>query len=587
MPFPQVVTARQLKLVRVALAIAAVYVAAAKFGFTMAFTAEQVTLVWPPTGLALAALLLVGPDVWPGIFLGAFLANITSHEPLAVALGVATGNTLEAVLAAWLVRRYVRMPFSRSWLRCTLAIIGFGAMASTMVSATIGMTSLCLGGLQPWSAFAPLWRTWWLGDAAGDLILAPAIVAFSARPRGITWRQGIEIGGIIAGLSAASVVVFARRLDSAGHYPLEYLVFPFLIWAAIRFGIAGAAFANLLTSAVAIWGTVHALGPYAAALASQGDERLMLLQIFLGVISSSSLLLGATVSDRDASRVRKASWLEAALDCIISMDHVGRIVEFNPAAERTFGHSRAQAIGRDFAELLLPEHLRDYHRRAITQRDRLGDPGLLGRRFEAVALRADGTEFPVELSLSHMPTAGAPTFTAFVRDITEQKRMVKQLAFRATHDGLTNVLNNAAFMERLTLAARQANIGGRQDIAVLFADLNKFKAINDKYGHVVGDRLLIAIARRLRAAVRPSDSVARLGGDEFAILLEHVTDHRDVDAVLHRVQRALAQPFNVDGQEIQASASVGIALASEHGPRPQDMLRAADMSMYQVKSAQA
>jgi diguanylate cyclase (GGDEF)-like protein/PAS domain S-box-containing protein len=586
MPFPQVVTARHLKLIRVSLAIAAVYVAAAKFGFTMAFTAEQVTLVWPPTGLALAALLVLGPDVWPGIFLGAFLANITSHEPLAVALGIASGNTLEAVLAAWLVRRYVEMPCSRSWLRCTLVIIGFCAIASTMVSATIGMTSLCLGGLQPWSAFAPLWRTWCLGDAAADLIIVPAILAFGARPRAITWRQGIEIGAIIAGLSIACVVVFARRLDSAGHYPLEYLVFPFLIWAAIRFGIAGAAIANVLTSAVAIWGTMHALGPYAAAQGPQGDERLMLLQIFLGVMSSSSLLLGATVSDRDASRVRKVSWLEAALDCIISMDHTGRIIEFNPAAERTFGHSRGHAIGRDFGELLLPEHLRDYHRRAITQRDRLGDPGLLGRRFETVALRADGTEFPVELSLSHMPTAGAPTFTAFVRDITEQKRMVKQLAFRATHDGLTNVLNNAAFMERLTLAARQANIGGRQDIAVLFADLNKFKAINDKYGHVVGFGLLRARARGVGGAVGPRDSVARLGGDEFAILLEHVTDHGDVDAVLHRVQRALAQPFNVDGQEIQASASVGIALASEHGPRPQDMLRAADLSMYQVKSAQ-
>jgi diguanylate cyclase (GGDEF)-like protein/PAS domain S-box-containing protein len=567
--------------------IAAIYVAAAKFGFTMAFTAEQVTLVWPPAGLALATLLLLGADFWPAIFLGAFIANVTTHEPPAVALGIATGNTLEAFAAAWLVQRYVGTPFSRSWLRFTLVVIGPGAMATTMISATIGVTSLCLGGLQPWSAFTALWRTWWLGDAAGDLIIAPAILAFSARPRAVTWRQGLEIGAIIAALSVASVIVFARRIESAAHYPLEYLVFPCLIWAAIRFGIAGAALANLLTAAVAIWGTVHAFGPYAAQPGPLGDERLMLLQIFLGVIASSGLLLGATASDRDASRVRKAGWLDAALDCIVSMDRAGRIIEFNPAAERTFGHSRAQAIGRDFAELLLPEHLRDYHRRAITTPDRLGDPGLLGRRFETVALRADGAEFPVELSLSSLPTTGSPTFTAFLRDITEQKRAVTQLAFRATHDGLTSMLNNAAFMERLTLAARQANIGGRPDIAVLFVDLNKFKDVNDRYGHVVGDRLLVAIARRLRAAVRPSDSVARLGGDEFAVLLEHVTGRSDVDVVVHRVQHALDQPFNVDGREIRASASVGTALASEHGSRPGDMLRAADMSMYRVKGARA
>ena len=286
-----------------------------------------------------------------------------------------------------------------------------------------------------------MWRTWWLGNAAGDLIVAPALLAFTARPRDVAWPQRLEIGALVTGLAVTSVVVFARRFDSAVHYPLEYLVFPFLIWAAIRFGIAGAAFANLLTATIAIWGTGKGFGPYAFG---QGEERLMLLQIFLSVVSSSGLLLGATVSDRDAARVRRAGMLEAALDCIISMDQIGRIIEFNPAAERAFGYTRAQAMGQDFANLIIPEHLREFHRRAIMRHHRLGDPGLLGRRFETVAVRADGQEFPIELSMSRVPTSGPPVFTAFVRDITEQKRLVKQLAFRATHDGLTNVLNNAS-----------------------------------------------------------------------------------------------------------------------------------------------
>src|SRR5207247_9133110 len=104
----------------------------------------------------------------------------------------------------------------------------------------------------------------------------------------------------------------------------------------------------------------------------------------------------------------------------------------------------ANAVGQDFAKLLLPERLRDFHRRAITRHSRHGDSGLLGRRFETTALRADGSEFPVELSLSRVPTSGPPVFTAFLRDITDQKRVVKQLAFRATHDGLTSVLNHPA-----------------------------------------------------------------------------------------------------------------------------------------------
>ena len=563
-------------------ALAAVYVAAAKFGFTMAFTAEQVTLVWPPTGLSLAALLLLGGDIWPGIFLGAFLANITTHEPFLVALAIAAGNTIEAVAGAWLVRRFVRPPISRSWLRCMLAICVLGALASPMLSATIGVISLCAGGLQPWTSFTLLWRTWWLGDAAGVLIVAPAMLAFEARPRGGGLLQRIEIGSLVAGLSAASLVVFARRFDSAAHYPLEYLVFPFFIWAAIRFGIAGAAFANLLTSAVAIWGTVHGFGPYAAG---HGDDRLMLLQIFLGIVASSGLLLGATVSDRDASRVRKAGMLEAALDSIISVDDLGRIIEFNPAAERTFGHTRAQALGQEMAQLILPERLREVHRRAIAHHRRPGaTPALIGRRFETFAVRADGTELPVEFSLSSVPTTGPPVFTAFLRDITERKQMVGELAFRATHDGLTNMLNSAAFMERLTAAARQANIGGRSDVAVLFIDLNRFKAINDEYGHAIGDLLLAAIARRIRTSVRPGDSIARLGGDEFGVLLEDVTDEAAVAAVVQRIQSSLNTPFHLSGHQILASASVGMSLASLHGPRPDDLLRAADASMYLSKT---
>ena len=125
--------------VRLWLIAATVYVAAAKLGFTMAFTAEQVTLVWPPTGLALAAMLIVGDEVWPGIFLGAFIANITTNEPFGVALGIATGNTLEAVAAARLMRRFAGTTFSGSWLRSMLGVVVFGAIVSTAVSATIGM----------------------------------------------------------------------------------------------------------------------------------------------------------------------------------------------------------------------------------------------------------------------------------------------------------------------------------------------------------------------------------------------------------------------------------------------------------------
>src|SRR5256885_1736020 len=147
------------------LALAAVYFAAAKLGLALAFVAEQVTVVWPPSGIALAALLLGGYRLWPGVAVGAFLANATAHEPPLVAAGIAAGNTLEAVLGAWLLRRLVGFGTSLERVKDVLALATLAAGASTTVSATVGVTSLCLGGLQPWAAFDSLWWTWWLGDA--------------------------------------------------------------------------------------------------------------------------------------------------------------------------------------------------------------------------------------------------------------------------------------------------------------------------------------------------------------------------------------------------------------------------------------
>jgi diguanylate cyclase (GGDEF)-like protein/PAS domain S-box-containing protein len=565
----------------VLLTLAAIYAAAANFGFTMAFTADQVTLVWPPTGLSLAALVIVGIDAWPGVFLGAFVANVTNHEPALVALGIATGNTLEAVAAAFFVRRAVEASHATNWLRYALGIVVGGALVSTVFSATTGVISLCLGGLQPWAAFRPLWWTWWMGDAASDLLVAPVILTWAARPRFRNWREAAEAISLAVGLVGVSTLVFARPFESAAPQPLEYVLFPFIIWAAIRFGVAGAAIANVMTSTLAIWGTLHGVGPYAIG---GGDHRLMLLQVFLAVVGGSGLILGATVTDRDTSRKRKAAMLEAALDCVISIDHLGRIVEFNPAAERTFGWAKADVIGREMAHLLIPERLRAAHRAGMERAAMLDAADSLERRLESTAIRADGSEFPIELSLTRLPSDGPPVFTAFLRDITTQRKRAHQLTFRATHDGLTKMLNSAAFMERLTVAARQANIGGRSDVAVLFVDLDRFKAINDRFGHSTGDRLLMAVARRLRTCVRPTDSIARMGGDEFAVLLERVNEPKDIAAVVERISEEMNRPFHVDGRMIRASASVGIATGSQVGPRAEDLIKAADAAMYQVKA---
>src|SRR5215472_10397842 len=172
--------------VQVAL-LAAAYFGAARLGLTMAFVAEQVTAVWPPTGIALAALLLFGYRLWPGIALGAFLANATAHEPRATAAGIALGNTLEALLGAWLLRRLVQFDPALGRVKDVLSLVVLAAGVSTLVSATIGATSLCLGDVKPCPTYPTMWSVWWLGDAMGNLVVAPLLLTWAGWRR-LPWR---------------------------------------------------------------------------------------------------------------------------------------------------------------------------------------------------------------------------------------------------------------------------------------------------------------------------------------------------------------------------------------------------------------
>ena len=174
--------AQHLRNATVILAVAATYFLTAKLGLKLAFFAQQVTPVWPPTGIALAALILFGFRVWPGITIGAFLANATADEPVLVALGIAAGNTLEALVAVWLLRAVTGFSPSFGRLRDVLAFVIVAALMSTTVSATIGVTSLCAGGVQPWASYGTLWWVWWLGDAGGALIVAPLILTWAGAP---------------------------------------------------------------------------------------------------------------------------------------------------------------------------------------------------------------------------------------------------------------------------------------------------------------------------------------------------------------------------------------------------------------------
>ena len=280
-------------------AVAVAYVLAATAGFRLAFVAEQITTVWAPTGIALAVLLNGGLRFAPAIWLGALIANLGSAAPAWTAFVIATGNCLEAVTAVHWLRTLSRFELGFRRIADVVAFILIAAIAGTAISATVGVVTLCLAGVQPWSRVPVLWLDWWLGDALGAVVVAPAILtAWSHR-----WSQA-EAFRVLAWSCGAAVIThiaFGQVLGVAPH-PIEYVIFPLVIGAAVTGGPRLTAWTVLTASAVAIWHTVNGAGPFAS-----GDVHysLLLLQTFMGVLAGTSLLLSAAVAERQTTEHRE------------------------------------------------------------------------------------------------------------------------------------------------------------------------------------------------------------------------------------------------------------------------------------------
>ncbi|MDE3119989.1 MAG: MASE1 domain-containing protein, partial [Nitrospirota bacterium] len=238
------------------LLLASFYFVAGKLGLRLAFMNASASAVWPSTGLALAALLLLGYRVWPGIFAGAFLVNLTTTGSLQTTLGIALGNTLEGLTGAYLVNRFAhgRHTFDRA--SDVFMFAGLAGIVSTAISATCGVISLSLGGYAEWADVRSIWLTWWLGDAGGALLVTPVLLLWALNPR-VDWTraQAIEALLLLLGLVVVGQAVFGGWLsDSMTPYPLAYLCVPVLAWAAFRFGPRETAAVSLLLAGLAVWG---------------------------------------------------------------------------------------------------------------------------------------------------------------------------------------------------------------------------------------------------------------------------------------------------------------------------------------------
>ena len=291
--------------------LAAVYFIAGRIGLSLAFVNASTSAVWPPTGIAVAALLMFGARTWPAVTAGAFLVNLSTSGAVAASMAIAIGNTLEALAAAWLVSRYANgvAAFNRTSdiVRFTLSVA-----AAAEIAATVGVSALVATDLAAIGEVRHIWFTWWLGDAVGALIVTPLILLW-ARPLPRLWsqRRGVEFAALIACHVAAAWLVFGVSPAGIANYPVGFLAMPGLLWTAFRFGSRATAAATALVAVIAIDGTLRGLGPFARASA---NESLLLLQAFIGITSMMMLSVAAEVKRRRASDAELRSLNQALED---------------------------------------------------------------------------------------------------------------------------------------------------------------------------------------------------------------------------------------------------------------------------------
>jgi len=364
MGLPSTEEQRRFKYLLQVAGVFAAYFIGGKLALALPFTHTNVAALWPPAGIALAAVLLFGYRIWPGIALGAFLVNFLTPIPPIAALGIAFGNTLASLTGGYLLRR--DPGFSPALLRISdvIRFILLGAVFATAVSASNGVLVLTAAHLHPWAGARLAWFVWWLGDAMGVLIVAPLILGVVKRPELLRGRSIAEAVALLVATAAASLVIFDDRLVvGIRQEQFAFFLVPFVIWGATRFGTAGTAAVMAVIATIAVGESALGSGPFVQA--GGMFRNVALLQLFLAVVSVTGLILAAVIAERDTAEEtlrrrqelqRKTELLETitqnAAAGLLLIDAKCHCTFMNPAAERITGYCFDEMKGRSPHEML-------------------------------------------------------------------------------------------------------------------------------------------------------------------------------------------------------------------------------------------
>jgi PAS domain S-box-containing protein len=441
---------RSLRAVASFVLVSGAYLGAAKLGIGLDVAHHVITPVWAPSGIALAALLILGLRYWPAVALGAFVANLTSDLSVGVAAGIAVGNTLEAVVGTWLVRRFGFRP-QLDRVRTVVALTVGAGLLSTAIGATNGVSVLTLAGERQ-DSFLDAWFLWWFGDAVGVLMVAPLIlVLYGWRHVRLSAAQVAEGLALLAAVAAVSTVVF---LGGAWRYP--YVLFPLLLWGALRFHAAGAAATSFLVGVIGTWGAIAGDVPIAA---DSLTERVQIAQAFFALVAVSVLVMGATLAEREAGRVELAQ-TALRLGEAQALAHIGHwdwdvrrdAITWSDELYRVFGMTpRGDTV--DYAAYL--ERLHPDDRQFVDQTVQRAFAEGRPFAFEHRIVRPDGAERVVSSRGRVIVEGGEPVaMLGTAQDVTEQRqaeRLRDDILAAVSHElrtPLTSILGFAITLEQ-------------------------------------------------------------------------------------------------------------------------------------------
>jgi PAS domain S-box-containing protein len=408
------------------IAVFCVYLLAGKLGLAVPFTSGNVSPLWPPAGIALASVLMFGYRIWPAIALAAFTVNFFTGIPHVAAIGIAFGNTVGPLCGAWLLSRFTKFHQSLTRLRDVFGLVLCGALCGTAISAMIGVSVLHSTGVHAWSGYSSAFLMWWFGDAMGVLVVTPLVLTFTRLMTIRSRRKLFELACLLAGGLASALTIFDVKVGLPSADLFAFGVFPFVLWGAMRFEMAGAAIASMLISAIAVWGTAHGIGPFIKGNALQNAA---LLESFLGVTSLSGIILSAAMSERaqligEQSAREALARSERIYRSIVETSYEG-IWKLNNRLETSFvnrrmaqllGYSVEEMLGRPIVDFLFEgdhQPRPDQQRRLVVREE-------LEKRYR----KRDGSVLWAREAISPIiGDDGALEGTiAMVSDITEEKR---------------------------------------------------------------------------------------------------------------------------------------------------------------------